>query len=313
EAGERRVIAKGGKGGKGNQHFATSRRQAPRYAERGRSGAEYDIILELKIIADIGLIGLPNVGKSTLLSAVTNANPKIANYHFTTLVPNLGVLRNKYGEDFVIADIPGLVEGAADGIGLGHDFLRHIQRCKVLLHIVDTAAIEGGDPLADIEKINAELAAFSPELAARPQIIVANKMDIPEAAENLARLEAAHTQVFPISAASHTGLDDLMDAAAKLVRENPENITFAEDYADYIEPIPEFAPFTISIPEPGYFVVEGVGVEKMIGYTALDTERGNAHFQRYLRDKGIIAELENQGINEGDTVRIYDLEFDYYK
>jgi len=314
--GERRVLIKGGKGGKGNQHFATSRRQAPRYAEQGRAAREYEVVLELKMIADIGIIGLPNVGKSTLLSMVTNASPKIANYHFTTLSPNLGVLRSVYGDDFVIADIPGLVEGASEGVGLGHDFLRHIERCKVLVHVVDAAAVEGGEPLEDIAKINAELASYSALLANRPQVIAANKMDVPEAEENFEKIKAAfepNVQVYPISAASRTGLDELMMFATKLVKENPIEINFTEDYSEFTEENYEFAPFKVFVPEPGYFVVEGVGVEKMIGYTSIDTEQGNAFFQRYLRDKGIIEELERQGIEEGDTVRIYDLEFDYFK
>ncbi|MCL2415578.1 MAG: GTPase ObgE [Defluviitaleaceae bacterium] len=314
--GEERIIIKGGKGGKGNQHFATSRRQAPRYAEKGRVSKEYEIMLELKMVADIGIIGLPNVGKSTLLSMVTNASPKIANYHFTTLSPNLGVLRNGYGEDFIIADIPGLVEGASDGIGLGHDFLRHIERCKVLIHVVDAAATEGDNPLDNIDKINNELESYSPLLIKRPQIIAANKMDVPEATENFEKIKRKFeevTKVFPISAASNSGLEELMAAAAEMVRQNPDNIVFDEDYHDFTEEIPEFLPFTINTPQEGYYVVEGVGVEKMLGYTNIDTERGNAHFQRYLRDKGIVAAPEEHGIKEGDTVKIYDLEFDYFK
>ncbi|MGL4790179.1 MAG: GTPase ObgE, partial [Anaerotignaceae bacterium] len=192
KAGERKTIIKGGRGGKGNQHFATPTRQAPRYAEQGRRSKEYDIILELKLIADVGIIGFPNVGKSTLLSMVTNANPKIANYHFTTLAPNLGVVQGKNGEDFVLADIPGLVEGASEGVGLGHEFLRHVERTKVLIHVVDAAAVEGNDPVEEIEKINRELFKYNPELAKRPQVIAANKIDIPEAMENVELLKAEY-------------------------------------------------------------------------------------------------------------------------
>jgi len=316
ENGETRVLIKGGKGGKGNQHFATSRRQAPRYAERGRDSKAYEVILELKTLADVGIIGLPNVGKSTLLSMVTNANPKIANYHFTTLSPNLGVLRNRYGEDMVLADIPGLVEGASRGVGLGHDFLRHVERTKVLIHVVDASGLES-DPLEAMEKINRELAEYSEKLAARPQVVAANKMDIPEAQENLQRIIDAckphNIEVFAISAASNQGLDDLMAAAHKLVKESPEDVIFDEDFVEFKEEDARNAPFTVTIVDDGYFVVEGVGVEKMVGYTNVETEKGNAYFQKYLKDRGIIAELENKGIEEGDTVKIYDMEFEYFK
>ena len=315
---ERRVLIKGGKGGKGNQHFATPTRQAPRYAERGRLSKEYDIILELKLIADVGLIGFPNVGKSTLLSMVTNANPKIANYHFTTLSPNLGVVRSKWGTDFVMADIPGLIEGASEGIGLGHEFLRHVERTKVFIHVVDAAALEGIDPIENIEKINAELAKYNEELIKRPMVIAANKMDIPEANENFEKIkevyEAKGIQVFPISAATNNGLDELLGAVANILKDYPDDIVFEEDYEEYIEyEDVENEPFTIQKLSDTYYVVEGVGVEKMVGYTNIDTEKGFAFFQRYLREKGIIDKLEEEGIQEGDTVRIYDLEFDYYK
>jgi GTP-binding protein len=316
ENGQERIIIKGGKGGKGNQHFATSRRQAPRYAERGRDSKSYEVILELKTLADVGIIGLPNVGKSTLLSMVTNANPKIANYHFTTLSPNLGVLRNRHGEDMVLADIPGLVEGASRGVGLGHDFLRHIERTKVLIHVVDASGLEG-DPIVAMEQINRELAQYSEKLATRPQVVAANKMDIPEARENLPRIVEAckgqNFEVFSISAASNQGLDELMAAAHKLVKNFPEDIIFAEDFVEFKEDEARDAPFTVTMADDGYFVVEGVGVEKMVGYTNMETEKGNAFFQKYLKDRGIIAELENKGIQEGDTVKIYDMEFEYFK
>ncbi|MDR2183759.1 MAG: GTPase ObgE [Clostridiales bacterium] len=314
--GQERVLIKGGKGGKGNQHFATSRRQAPRYAERGRESKSYEVILELKTLADVGIIGLPNVGKSTLLAMVTNANPKIANYHFTTLSPNLGVLRNRHGEDMVLADIPGLVAGASRGVGLGHDFLRHIERTKVLIHVVDAGGLEG-DPILAMEQINRELAEYSEKLAARPQIVAANKMDIPEAKENLPRIieacRAQNIEVFPISAAGNQGLDALMAKAHELVKISPEDIIFEESFVEFKEEEARSAPFTVTMVDEGYFVVEGVGVEKMVGYTNVDTEKGNAFFQRYLKDRGIIAELENCGIEEGDTVKIYDMEFEYFK
>ena len=313
-AGEVRTLIKGGKGGRGNQHFATPTRQAPRYAERGRASKSYDIILELKTLADVGLIGLPNVGKSTLLSMVTNANPKIANYHFTTLSPNLGVVRNSYGEDFVLADIPGLVEGASLGVGLGTDFLRHVERTKAFIHVVDASGLEGVEPIVALEQINKELAQYDSSLPGRPQIIAANKMDIPEAQENISTIEEyckGHGwQFFPISAASNQGLEPLMEAAHQLVKNAPEEIVFHEDFVEP-EKVPD-GPFTVTQLEEDYFVVEGVGVEKMVGYTNVETEKGNAFFQKYLKDKGIIAELDNKGIKEGDTVRIYDLEFEYY-
>ena len=316
ENGEQRILIKGGKGGKGNQHFATSRRQAPRYAERGRDSKAYEVILELKTLADVGIIGLPNVGKSTLLSMVTNANPKIANYHFTTLSPNLGVLRNRHGEDIVLADIPGLVEGASRGVGLGHDFLRHVERTKVLIHVVDASGLEN-DPLDAMAQISNELAEYSEKLAARPQVIAANKMDISEAQENLERIievcKPKGIEVYAISAASNQGLDELMDAAYKLVKNYPEDIIFAEDFIEFNEEEARNAPFTVSMVDDGYFLVEGIGVEKMVGFTNVDTEKGNAFFQRYLKDRGIIAELENSGIQEGDTVKIYDMEFEYFK
>ncbi|MCL2234972.1 MAG: GTPase ObgE [Defluviitaleaceae bacterium] len=312
--GEMRTLIKGGKGGKGNQHFATPTRQAPRYAERGRESKSYEVFLELKTLADVGLIGLPNVGKSTLLSMVTNANPKIANYHFTTLSPNLGVVRNSYGEDFVLADIPGLVEGASQGVGLGSDFLRHVERTKAFIHVVDASGFEGVQPLDALEQINKELGEYDPSLLKRPQIIAANKMDIPEAQENIFDIEAyckeQDWQFFAISAASNQGLDPLMSAVHQIVKSIPDEVVFEEDFVE-VEKIAD-GPFTVTVVDDDYYVVEGVGVEKMVGYTSIDTEKGNAFFQKYLKDKGIIAELENKGISEGDTVRIYDLEFEYY-
>lgn len=314
---EEKILIKGGKGGKGNQHFATPTRQAPRYAERGRTAKEYDVILELKLIADVGLIGFPNVGKSTLLSMVTNANPKIANYHFTTLSPNLGVVRSKWGSDFVMADIPGLIEGASEGVGLGHEFLRHVERTKVFIHVVDTAGLEGVCPLENIEKINEELKKYNENLLDRPMVIACNKMDIPEAQQNFEKIKETYEKkgikVFPISAATNNGLDDLLGAVADILKDYPEDIVFEEDFDPYVEKQMDNEPFTIEMVDDNYYVVEGVGVEKMMGYTNIDTEKGFAFFQKYLRDKGIIDALEEKGIQEGDTVKIYDLEFDYYK
>ena len=314
--GEEKILIHGGKGGKGNQHFATPTRQAPRYAESGRVAKEYDVILELKLIADVGLIGFPNVGKSTLLSMVTNANPKIANYHFTTLAPNLGVVEGRYGDSFVLADIPGLVEGASEGVGLGHAFLRHVERTKVFIHVVDAAGVEGDDPVENVRKINQELEAYNPELMKRPQVIAANKTDIPGSEENVERLKEAYEkegfEVFPISAATNKGLDELLTKVAEILKNYPEDIVFEEEYEEYDEVAVDQEPFTIEI-EDEVYVVRGVGVENMIGYTNIDTEKGFAFFQRYLKEKGIIEALEEKGIQEGDTVRIYDMEFEFWK
>ncbi len=314
---ERRILIKGGRGGKGNQHFATPTRQAPKYAEHGKEAKEYEIILELKLIADVGIIGFPNVGKSTLLSMVTNANPKIANYHFTTLSPNLGVVTSKWGDSFIMADIPGLIEGASQGLGLGHDFLRHIERTKVFIHVVDASGTEFRDPVDDIEKINNELSTYNENLSKRPQVIAANKMDIPEALENFERLKSIYEpkgyKIFPISAATNQGLQELLEYVFKLTKENNQDIVFEEDFEEFIEAELDNEPFTIEKIEEGYYYVSGVGVEKMLGYTSIDTEKGFAFFQKYLREKGIIDALEQNGIQEGDTVKIYGLEFEYYR
>ncbi len=315
--GEQKVLIKGGRGGRGNQHFATSVMQAPEYCERGKEAKQYDVILELKTIADVGLIGFPNVGKSTLLSMVTNANPKIANYHFTTLSPNLGVVRNKWNNDFVLADIPGLIEGASEGQGLGHSFLRHIERTKVFIHVVDASGIEGDDPVENIKKINLELTKYQSNLMDRPQVIACNKMDIPEAQENFERIKAAFEpqgyKVFPISAAGNQGLDDLIAEVSSIVKNYPDDIIFEEDFEEFVEEEIVKTRFTIEVDDEGAYVVEGNGVERMLGFTNLETEKGYAFFQKYMRDTGIIDALEEKGIQEGDTVRLYDLEFEYYK
>lgn len=315
--GQREIIFRGGKGGKGNQHFATPTRQAPRYAEKGKPAKEYWLILELKMIADVGLVGFPNVGKSTLLSMVSNAQPKIANYHFTTLSPNLGVVTNQYGKQFVMADIPGIIEGASEGIGLGHDFLRHVERTKVLLHVVDVAGSEGRNPVEDIYAIQKEIELFNPEiLRDKPQIIAANKMDIGGCEENLEALKVAFEpkgiKVIPISAAANDNLQELLKEVAKLLEQIPTDIIVFEPEFEEISLMPN-EPFTVTKSHEGYFVVEGEGIRRMMGYTALDTEQGFAFFQKYLREKDIIKALEEAGIEEGDTVNIYDLEFDYFK
>ncbi len=314
--GEEVILIKGGKGGRGNQHFATPTRQAPRYCEQGKQSKEYDVVLELKLLADVGIIGFPNVGKSTFLSMATNANPKIANYHFTTLTPNLGVAYSKWGTSFVLADIPGLIEGASEGAGLGHFFLRHIERTKVLIHMVDASGVEGLDPIEAIEKINSELKAYNERLLELPQIIAANKMDLPEAEENLKRIKEKYepngTLVFALSAATNEGIDDILHACAEILKNEPKTIVFEADYEEFDEVEIEEKPFTITKDDDNYYSVYGEGIAKMLGRTNIETEKGFAFFQKYLKDKGIIEELISIGLQDGDTVKVCDLEFDYY-
>lgn len=315
----REVILKGGKGGLGNMHFATSTMQVPKYAQPGQPAQELWVQLELKVIADAGLVGFPNVGKSTLLSRVSNAKPKIANYHFTTLNPHLGVVDLKDGQGFVMADIPGLIEGASQGVGLGYSFLKHIERTKVLIHVVDAASTEGRDPVADIRAINAELEAYNPELLKRPQVIAANKIDaiyVDGETDPIEKLkeefEPDGIRVFPISAVSGQGVKELLyciSGLLKTVEQKP--ITFEKEF-EYAYKA-ENLPYTVEHKEEGIYVVEGPKIEKMLGYTNLDSEKGFQFFQKFLKESGILSELEQAGIEEGDTVRMYGLEFDYYK
>jgi GTP-binding protein len=319
--GERRVLAKGGRGGRGNQHFATPSRQAPKFSEDGKQGKSYQVTLELKLIADVGIIGFPNAGKSTLLSRVTKANPKIASYQFTTLAPNLGVVQHDFssgGRDFVLADIPGLIEGASQGVGLGFDFLRHIERTRVLLHVVDAARLEDDlTPVEAVEKINAELGAFNPALLERPQIIAANKADLLPNEEYVTELkkfaEEKGWQVFLISAATNQGIDELMRGISTMLDTAPEISDFEPDYETYFEPERAEEFITVEKVKDGLFRVEGAGIERMLGYTNMADERGFAFFQRFMRERGIIARLEELGIEENDTVQLYELEFDYWK
>lgn len=317
----REIILRGGRGGKGNQHYATATMQVPKYAQPGQDAQELNVILELKVIADVGLLGFPNVGKSTLLSGVTNAKPKIANYHFTTLNPNLGVVDLQNGKGFVIADIPGLIEGASEGIGLGHEFLKHVERTKVLLHIVDAASVEGRDPIEDIRTINNELKQYNEELAKKPQIIVANKIDamLPEEAEEIvAKIRDAFKEegypVYAISAVSHTGIRELMFKVNDLLKTIPEapKVFEKEFFTENLRAQDE--PFTVEFdPEENEYVVEGPKIERMLGYTNIDTEKGFEFFQKFLKENGILDQLEELGIKDGDTVRLYGLKFDYYK
>lgn len=317
----RQVVLKGGRGGKGNQHYATATMQVPKYAQPGQPAQELEVRLELKVIADVGLVGFPNVGKSTFLSRVTNAQPKIANYHFTTLSPNLGVVDMENG-GFVIADIPGLIEGASEGVGLGHEFLRHIERTRVMIHIVDAASTEGRDPIDDIYKINKELEAYNPEIAARPQVIAANKTDCifdeDDSAVQLLKeeFEPKGIRVFPISAVSGQGVRELLLHVKGMLAELPkERIVFEQEFFPEDMLMKENLPFTVEVSseDPSVFIVEGPRIEKMLGYTNLDSEKGFAFFQKFLKEGGILEELEKAGIEEGDTVRMYGFDFDYYK
>ncbi|HIR27986.1 MAG TPA: GTPase ObgE [Candidatus Choladousia intestinigallinarum] len=317
---KRQVILKGGRGGNGNMHYATSTMQAPKYAQPGQDAKELEVFLELKMIADVGLIGFPNVGKSTFLSRVTNANPKIANYHFTTLSPNLGVV-DLEGGGFVLADIPGLIEGAAQGAGLGHEFLRHIERTKVMIHIVDAASVEGRDPVEDIRKINHELREYDESLAGRPQVIAANKIDaVLEGEDPVGRLrevfEPEGIRVFPISAVSGEGVKELLYYVKELLSQLPEEtLIFRQEYNPEEHFSGETLPFTVtkSQEEADTYLVEGPRIEKMLGYTNLESEKGFQFFQNFLKDNGILDELEALGIQEGDTVKLYGLQFEYYK
>lgn len=315
----RQIILKGGKGGLGNQHFATATMQIPKYAQPGQPAQELWVNLELKVIADVGLVGFPNVGKSTFLSRVTNARPKIANYHFTTLNPNLGVVDIPGAKGFVIADIPGLIEGASEGVGLGHEFLRHIERTKLIIHVVDAAGTEGRDPVEDIYKINAELAAYNPEIAARPQIIAANKIDAvyskgEDPVERLKKeFEPKGMKVFPISGVTGEGIKELLyEVSALLDQMDDQPVIFQQEYFPEEELIHADLPYTV-VKEDDMYVVEGPKIEKMLGYTNLDSEKGFQFFQKFLKDTGILDELEAAGIQEGDTVKMYGLQFDYYK
>ena len=319
---KRQIVLKGGRGGKGNMNYATATMQVPKYAQPGQSAKELWVQLELKVIADVGLVGFPNVGQSTFLSRVTNARPKIANYHFTTLNPNLGVVDLDGGKGFVIADIPGLIEGASEGVGLGHEFLRHIERTKVIIHVVDAASTEGRDPVDDIYKINEELKAYNPRMATLPQVIAANKTDViysedEDPVERIrAEFEPQGMKVFSISAVSGKGLKELLYYVRELLDALPkEAVVFEQEYDPNEYNPNDNLPYTVekSEEEENTYVVEGPKIERMLGYTNLDSEKGFQFFQNFLKTTGILDELEAAGIQEGDTVRMYGLKFDYYK
>ncbi len=315
------TILKGGRGGKGNQHYATSTMQAPKYAQPGQEAKELEVLLELKVIADVGLVGFPNVGKSTFLSRVTNAKPKIANYHFTTLNPNLGVV-DLDSKGFVIADIPGLIEGASEGVGLGHEFLRHIERTRLLVHIVDAAGTEGRDPVEDIKAINKELEKYNADIAHRPQIIAANKIDAiyAEGEDPVQRIRDEFEvkqgiPVFAISAVTGQGLKELLYAISdKLDSIGGEPTIFEQEYDPEMALAVSEDPYTVYYDdEEDEYVIEGPRIERMLGYTNLESEKGFAFFQNFLKEQGMLEQLEELGIKDGDTVRMYGHSFDYYK
>ncbi|MCR4653250.1 MAG: GTPase ObgE [Eubacterium sp.] len=320
----RQVILKGGRGGKGNMNFATATMQVPKFAQPGQPAREIEVRLELKLIADVGLVGFPSVGKSTFLSRVSNAQPKIAAYHFTTLVPNLGVVDVEGCNGFVIADIPGLIEGASEGAGLGDEFLRHIERCRMLIHEVDAAGSEGRDPIDDINKINNELSRYSERLANLPQVIAANKTDLiftedgeEDPVEKIRKeFEPKGYKIFPISAATGKGLKELLYYVQNRLDEIPkEEQFFVPEFDPEVMLVEENLPYTVEIDpdDPHTFIVEGPKIDKMLGYTNLDSEKGFQFFQKFLKDSGILNDLEEAGIKEGDTVRMYGLHFEYYK
>lgn len=309
------VIAKGGKGGRGNAKFATATRQAPRFAEPGSKGEELEVIFELKLLADIGLVGFPNVGKSTILSILSEAKPKIANYHFTTLKPNLGVVKVAEEQSFVIADIPGLIEGAHEGVGLGHDFLRHIERTRILVHILDASGIEGRNPIEDFYKINEELIKYNPKLSEKPQIIVANKMDLSQAEEWLVKIkeefEPKGYEIYSISAATKDGINKLKYGMWKVLSTMKKEYETFDEQMDLTidEPITE--DFTVK-KENGKYIVEGPFIESLVYSTNFDDHDSLRYFQNAIREKGIVEELKNLGIEENDTVFILEYEFEYF-
>ncbi len=316
EDGEKKLILPGGRGGKGNSHFATATRQVPRFAQDGEKGLEKEVILELKLLADVGLIGFPNVGKSTLLSRVTAATPKIANYHFTTLFPNLGVIKTEFGDSFVIADIPGVIEGASEGVGLGLQFLRHIERTRLLLHIIDCSGSEGRDPVSDFEIINNELKKYSEKLSQRRQIIVASKIDVMQDESGYKKLEkmakAKNIEIFRISAVTGEGIKELFSYVSKVLKSLPkENLIDFEDKVVYtLEE--EKQGFSIEVSN-GEFIVTGPAIEKLMGRINIGDNESMAYFERNLRELGINDALKEKGIKEGDTVKFLDWEFEWYE
>ena len=308
------VLCKGGRGGWGNQHFATPPRQVPRFAKAGLPGETHDVILELKLLADVGLVGFPNVGKSTLLSVVSKAHPKIANYHFTTLYPNLGVVYVDDGVSFVMADIPGIIEGASEGAGLGHDFLRHVDRCRLLVHLVDVSGSEGRDPVADFDAINEELKNYSPELAKRPQIVVGNKTDLlqePEKLEELkAHVEEAGYTFLEMSAATHQGTRELVQTIGRMLTQLPPVMVYEPEYVPRPQEVDTSQPLNIQV-EDNTWLVEGPWLQRLMANINFSDYESRMYFDKMLRQSGLFDRLEQMGIQDGDIVSMYDLEFEY--
>ena len=311
------VLCKGGRGGWGNMHFATPTRQVPRFAKAGLPGESHDVFLELKLLADVGLIGFPNVGKSTLLSVVSKAQPKIANYHFTTLYPNLGVVWVDEGVSFVMADIPGIIEGASEGAGLGHDFLRHIDRCRLLIHVVDVSGSEGRDPVEDLDAINAELSRYNADLEKRPQIIAANKSDILDDPEKLERLRRRAAELgcplFPISAAAHQGVDQLMNKVSEMLSILPPIAVYEPEYVPKPPVIDYSQPLDVQRLDDGTWVVDGPWLQRLMSSVNLNDYESRMYFDKTLRESGLYQRLEEMGIQDGDTVSLYDFEFEYQR
>ena len=310
------VLCKGGRGGWGNQHFATPTRQVPRFAKAGLPGESHDVVLELKLLADVGLVGFPNVGKSTLLSVVSKAHPKIANYHFTTLYPNLGVVYVDEGVSFVMADIPGIIEGASEGAGLGHDFLRHIDRCRLLVHLVDVSGSEGRDPIADFDAINAELKQYSPQLAQRPQIVVANKTDLladPDQLETFrCHVQEAGYEFMAMSAATHQGTRELVQAIAARLAELPPVAVYEPEYVPRPPQIDTSEPLSIQ-QEDNTWLVEGPWLQRLMANINFSDYESRMYFDKMLRQSGLFDQLERMGIQDGDIVSMYNLEFEYQR
>ena len=316
--GQKELILKGGRGGKGNSHFATSTRQAPRFAIDGEPGKEKEVILELKLLADVGLVGFPNVGKSTILSRVTKATPKIADYHFTTIDPNLGVVKTEHGDSFVLADIPGIIEGASEGIGLGIQFLRHVERTRLLLHVLDVAGTEGRNPIDDFNKINEELKKYSEKLATRKQIIVANKIDSMQDDENYKALEKLakenDMEIYKISAVTGEGLNDLFNHVAKIIKTLPkEEIVEIEDRIVYTLEDDEEEQFKIEMIKEGEFIVTGPAAQRLMGRVNIGDNESYAYMEKMLKKIGITQALKDKGVKEGDTVKILEWEFEWYE
>lgn len=314
EEGQVECVLKGGKGGKGNVHYATATRQIPNFAETGEPGVEKTVILELKLIADVGLLGYPNVGKSTLLSRMTTAKPKIADYHFTTIEPNLGVVKLANGSSFVMADIPGLIEGASEGVGLGLKFLRHVERTRLLIHVIDVAGTEGRDPVQDFYKINAELSNYSEKLSNKLQVVAANKIDVMQDEENYRRLEKVAKQkgyeIFKISAVTGEGLNELFNRVAELLKEIPKQELEEVDKTVYYNYEDENEGWRITR-ENNTFIIDGKEIENVMRRVNFSDYESLAYFHNTLKKMGIEAELKRRGIKEGDIVKIFDLEFQY--